>query len=83
MSVVAGIPEIVGVWLAAAFTEIEKDGSDTDPLELVAVMTILLKIPAVVNIPLNAPFAALNVIPGGMLPVMLKLLALVAVGVKL
>jgi hypothetical protein len=78
--VVAGMPLIVGIGSA---TVIEKAGREIVPVMLVALITMLPKVPTltVVGVPVNAPVDVLKVAHEGML-LMLKLVAFVAVGVK-
>ena len=42
--------------------------SEADPVALVAVMVMLLKVPAVVGVPVNAPVALLKINPAGIVP---------------
>jgi hypothetical protein len=80
VALVAGVPEIVGGGRA---TVMEKDGSEAVLLTFTALMIMLLNVPilALVGVPERVPVVVLKVAHEGIFA-MLKLEALVAVGVK-
>ena len=59
---VAGVPLIVGSGIGLIV--ISNAGSDVDPEEFTAVITMLLYVPVAVGIPLIAPVEVLKISPG-------------------
>ncbi len=73
MTLVAGVPVIVGAVLGGALTVIANEGSDVVARPSVTLMTMPDVVPtfAVVGVPLSRPVVVLNVAQVGM-PVMLN-----------
>jgi len=66
---VAGVPEITGGLFGAAFTTIEKAGSDADALPSLTPITMPLFVPTslAAGVPCNRPVVVLNVAHAGLL----------------